>query len=98
MTLETTLPIRGYLLVEPERMEKHRESGIIIADTFKGERPQNGTVLKVGTELLTDAGARIPSPVEVGAKIIFKKWGGNEVKLDGQEYFFIRFDDVLGVC
>ena len=98
MTLNDTYPIRGYLLVEPERLEKKRESGIYIADTYKGERPQNGKVLKVGADMLTEAGATLPSPVLEGANIIFKKWGGNEVKLDGLEYFFIRFDDVLGVC
>lgn len=98
MTLENTFPIRGYLLVEPERVEHQRASGVFIAETFKGERPQHGKVLKVGDDLLTDAGAKIPSPVLEGADIIFKKWGGNEVKLDGEDYFFIRFDDVLGIC
>jgi chaperonin GroES len=98
MTLESTYPIRGYLLVEPERLERKRESGLILADMVKGERPQTGKVLKVGAPQITDSGAIIPSPVIEGANILFKKWGGNEVKLDGEEYFFIRFDDVLGVC
>lgn len=102
MTLETTLPIRGYLLVEPEVSETKKKAesiGFIIQESaLKGERPQSGTVLKVGSDLLTDYGATIPSPVLVGAKILFKKWGGNEVKIDDKDYFFIRFDDVLGVC
>lgn len=98
MKLKETKPIRGYLLVLPEEQERKRDSGIFIADTIKGERPQTGKVLKVGGDLLTEQGAVIPSPVKVGDQIIFKKWGGNEVKIDDKEYFFIRFDDVIGTC
>lgn len=98
MTLDKTFPIRGYLLVKPEDSVKETESGIILAPSVKFERPQTGTVIKVGDNLLTEYGASLPSPVSVGATVVFKKWGGNEVKIDDKEYFFIRFDDILGVC
>lgn len=98
MTLDKTFPIRGYLLVKPEDNIKETESGIILAANVKWERPQTGKVLKVGDPLLTESGASLPSPVEVGATVIFKKWGGNDIKIDEKEYFFIRFDDILGVC
>jgi len=102
MTLKETKPIRGYLLVEPEVNEtKKRASsvGIILQeDALKNERPQSGTVLKVGLDLKTEYGAVIDSPVKVGDLILFKKWGGNEIKIDEKDYFFIRFDDVLGTC
>ena len=98
MTLEEAKPVRGYLLVNPDTVEKKTESGIYIADIAKLERPQTGTVLKVGDDLKTDYGATLDSPVKVGDKIIFKKWGGNEVKIEDRDYFFIRFDDVIGIC
>lgn len=97
MTLEKTFPIRGYLLVKPEDTELKSDSGIILTG-IKGERPQKGEVIKVGDNLLTESGASLPSPVSVGATVIFKKWGGNEIKIEDKEYFFIRFDDILGVC
>jgi chaperonin GroES len=98
MTLEEVKPIRGYLVVDPDTAERKTESGIYIADTTKLERPQTGKVLKVGDDLKTEYGAVIDSPVKVGDKIIFKKWGGNEVKIDKKDYFFVRFDDVIGIC
>lgn len=98
MTLDQAKPIRGYLLVEPQEKEKQTKSGLYLADNVIGERPQTGRVLKVGDDLITDYGAKLPSPVAEGVEIIFKKWGGNEVKIEDKEYFFIRFDDVIGVC
>jgi chaperonin GroES len=98
MTLEEVQPIRGYLIVDPDTIEKKTESGIYIADTVTRERPQTGKVLKVGGDLKTEYGAIIDSPVKEGDNIIFKKWGGNEVKVDKKDYFFVRFDDVIGLC
>lgn len=102
MTLKDTKPIRGYLLIEPEQSEVEKKasiSGLAIPDTVtKYDVPQVGTVLKVGGDLLTDQGAVIPSPVRSGDKVIYKKWGGNEVKLDDKDYYFVRFDDILGLC
>lgn len=101
MTLETTKPIRGYLLIEPEvnEVKKKAESvGIYLKEDTKFDLPQSGMVIKVGEPLLTEYGATIPSPVKKGDKIIYKKWGGNEVKIDDKEFYFVRFDDILGLC
>lgn len=101
MTLNEAKPIRGYLLIEPEETElekKVRSSGLYLADNVNLDRPQVGTVLKVGGTMTTEYGAIIDSPVLEGEKIIFKKWGGNEIKIDDKEYFFVRFDDVIGTC
>ena len=101
MTLEETKPIRGYLLIDPETNElktKAASAGIILTSDVKLDRPQTGTVLKVGSDLKTEYGAVIDSPVKEGDKIIFKKWGGNEIKVEDKEYFFVRFDDVIGLC
>lgn len=97
MTLKDTKPIRGYLLVEPASKEKQTEGGIFIPEMVK-DRPEEGTVLKVGEDLLTEYGATLTSPVKVGDLVIFKKWGGNEIKIENKEYFFIRFDDIIGTC
>jgi len=102
MTLSQVKPIRGYLLIEPELSEVERKaslSGLNIPDTItKYDIPQNGLVLKVGDNLITDSGASIPSPVEVDQKVIYKKWGGNEIKVEDKTYYFVRFDDILGTC
>ena len=102
MTLENTKPIRGYLLIEPEVSETEKaasRSGFVIPDSIvKMDVPQEGTVLKVGEDLLTESGATLPSPVKKGEKVVYKKWGGNEIKIDGKNYYFVRFDDILGIC
>lgn len=102
MTLKETKPVRGYLLVEPEVSETKKSaerSGIVLADIVKTtDIPQTGVVLKVGTDMLTEQGAVLPSPVVEGAKVIYKKWGGNEIKIEDKSYYFVRFDDILGVC
>lgn len=101
MTLEEAVPSRGYLLVEPEETDiekKAKGAGLILADNSKFDRPQTGRVIKVGDEFKTDYGAVIDSPVTVGQRVIFKKWGGNEIKIDNKEYFLIRFDDIIGKC
>ena len=88
-------------MVEPEEdpmLKRAKSVGIQFVDTVTTERPQTGTVLKIGDDLKTEYGAVIDSPVKVGDVIIYKKWGGNEVKIEEKEYFFIRFDDVLGTC
>ena len=58
---------------------------------------QKGKVLAVGDDEITDSGAKRSSPVKVGNTVIYKKWGGNEVKIDGTEYLFAKFDDILAV-
>ena len=58
---------------------------------------QKGKVLAVGDDEITDSGAKRSSPAKVGNTVIYKKWGGNEVKIDGTEYLFAKFDDILAV-
>jgi chaperonin GroES len=89
-------PTPGYLLIEPAVAEKKTESGIYLPDTSE-EKPQKGTVLAVGDDELTDSGKARKSPAKVGDEIIYKKWGGNDVKIDGKEYIFVKFEDVLAV-
>lgn len=89
-------PLPGYVLVEPAKQEKKTESGIYLPDSHD-EKPQEGTVLAVGNDWTTEQGAVIKSPVKKGDKVIYKKWGGNEVKIGSTEYQFLKFEDLLAV-
>lgn len=89
-------PLPGYVLVEPAKQEKKTESGIYLPDSHD-EKPQEGVVLSVGGDWSTEQGAVIKSPVKKGDKVIYKKWGGNEVKIGSMEYQFLKFEDLLAV-
>lgn len=89
-------PTAGYLLIEPSLAEKKTQSGIYLPDTSE-EKPQKGKVLAVGQDEVLDSGKTRKSPAKVGDEVIYKKWGGNEVKIDGKEYIFVKFEDVLAV-
>ena len=90
------LPTAGYLLIEPLEKEGKTPSGIYLPDSA-GEKPQKGKVLAVGDDEVTDSGLKRKSPVKIGDLIIYKKWGGSEVKIDNREYLFAKFDDILAV-
>jgi chaperonin GroES len=87
-------PAPGYLLLEPVGAEEKTVSGIYLPDNA-GEKPQQAKVLAVGDEETTENGTKKKSPVKEGQKVIYKKWGGNEVKLEGKDYLFAKFDDIL---
>lgn len=87
-------PMPGYVLVEPEEKTTQTAGGIYLPDNA-GDKPQAGTVLSVGAEWATEHGASIKSPVKVGDHVVYKKWGGNDVKINGVEYQFLKFEDIL---
>ena len=89
-------PAAGYLLIEPEAAQVRTASGIYLPDTAD-EKPQKGKVLAVGDDEVTEHGAKRKSPVKKGDVIIYKKWGGNDVKISGIEYLFVKFEDVLAI-
>lgn len=89
-------PTAGYVLIEPKKAETTTSSGIVLPD-INTEKPQIGVVLAVGgDEVLASGGVR-KSPVNEGENVIYKKWGGNEIKIDNKEYLFVKFDDILAV-
>jgi chaperonin GroES len=92
--LSTIKPAPGYVLIEPEEVTKQTTSGIYLPDSASGDKPQQGTVLSHGSATYQDS-REIASPVKNGDKVIYKKWGGNEVKIDGKEYLFVKFEDIL---
>jgi len=89
-------PAAGYLLIEPVEKETKTASGIYLPDSAE-EKPQKGKVLAVGADEITDSGAKKSSPAKVGDIVIYKKWGGNEVKIGNVEYLFSKFEDILAV-
>ena len=89
------VPAAGYLLIEPSASQTKTDSGIYLPDNAQGEKPQKGKVLAVGEAYTTDFGIVKNSPVNVGETALYKKWGGNEVKIDGKEYIFVKFEDIL---
>jgi chaperonin GroES len=89
-------PLHDRILVQRVEEETKTKGGIIIPDSAK-EKPAEGKVVAVGNGKLDDAGKRIPLEVKVGNKILFGKYSGSEVKIDGDEYLIMREDDVLGV-
>jgi len=90
-------PAAGYLLIEPDEQAKQTTSGIYLPDSATGDKPQTGKVLAVGPDEITDKGVTKPSPAKKGDKVIYKKWGGNEVKFDNKEYLFVKSEDILAV-
>ena len=88
-------PLMGYVLVLPLEAETKTASGIILPESAQ-EKPAQGKVLAVGDSIF-ETGREITSPVKVGDKVIFKKWGGDEIKVSGQELKLVKFDDLMAI-
>ena len=89
-------PLGERVVIEVSESDVKTASGIVLPDTAK-EKPQKGTVVAVGAGKLLDNGERAPMEVKVGDNIIFSKYSGTEVKLDGVEYSVVRQSDILAV-
>lgn len=89
-------PAPGYIVIEPLEAEEKTSSGIYLPDSVS-EKPQQGKVLSVGKDEVTESGIKREAPVKAGDVVIYKKWGGNEVKIKGTEYLFAKFDDILAI-
>ena len=89
-------PLHDRVLVESLESEEKTAGGIIIPDTAK-EKPQEGKVIAVGPGAKTEDGKIIPMDVKVGDQVLFGKWSGTEVKIDGKEYSIMKESDIMGV-
>jgi chaperonin GroES len=90
-------PLHDRVLVKrAEDAEQKSSAGIIIPDTAK-EKPQRGSIVAVGEGKKDDSGKRIPMDVKEGDEVLFGKYAGTEIKVDGEEYLIMREDDILGV-
>jgi len=89
-------PVGDRVVVKPSAKEEVTKSGIVIPDTAK-EKPQEGTVIAVGSGRLLDNGDRAPIDVREGDRVLFAKYGGTEFKLDGEEYLVLKENDILAI-
>ena len=89
-------PLNDRIIVRRMEEQEQMRGGLYIPDTAK-EKPQEGEVLAVGNGKLLDNGQRIAIDLKAGDRILFRKYAGTEIKLDGEEYLILREDDVLGV-
>lgn len=89
-------PLQDRIIVKRLEEEEKTKGGIIIPDAAK-EKPQEGRVIAVGDGKVLDNGQKVALTVKVGDKILFGKYSGTEVKIDGEEHLILREDDVLGI-
>ena len=89
-------PVGDRVVVKPAAKEEVTKSGIVIPDTAK-EKPQEGTVIAVGSGRLLDNGDRAVIDVREGDRVLFAKYGGTEFKLDGEEYLVLKESDILAI-
>ncbi|HSO59731.1 MAG TPA: co-chaperone GroES [Desulfobacterales bacterium] len=89
-------PMNDRILVVRMEEEKKTAGGIIIPDTAK-EKPQEGKVVAAGPGKMGDDGKRIPMELKKGDRVLFAKYAGSEIKVDGVEHIFMREDDILGI-
>lgn len=97
MAKQTSIqPLFDNVLIKPLEAEAKTASGIILPDTAK-EKPQAGLVVAIGPGAVNEDGKKIPMEVKVGDKVMYKKWGGNEVKVEGVEMMLVEQKDILAI-
>ena len=89
-------PLRDRVVVKRIEEQEQKVGGIIIPDTAK-EKPQQGKVMAVGTGKVNDEGKVIPLDVKVGDTVLFGKYSGTEIKLEGTDYLIVREEEILGI-
>ena len=92
----TFRPLHDRILVRRIEAAEKTAGGIIIPDTAK-EKPQEGEIIAVGPGARDESGKLTPLDVKVGDRILFGKWSGTEIKLNGEEHLIMREDDILGI-
>lgn len=90
-------PLRDHILIEPLKQEEKTATGLFIPSTAEKERPEQGRVIAVGSGKVDEHGKRIPIEVKKGDRVLFSKYGPNELKVDGKEYLVAREDDILAI-
>jgi chaperonin GroES len=90
-------PLMGYILVEPLGAETQTVSGIYLPESAQEKKSDQGMVVAVGDDIFMPDGKSFHSPVQVGEKVIYKKWGGDEVKVAGMEYKLVKFEDLMAI-
>ncbi len=89
-------PLGDRIVVKALSGETQTKSGIVLPDTAK-EKPQEGEVLAVGPGKVLDNGKRVNSEIQVGQRVLFARYAGTEIKIDGEEFLILRENDVMGI-
>jgi len=89
-------PLADRVVVKPVQAEEKTKGGIVLPDTAK-DKPQEGEVVAVGPGRVLDNGSKLAPEVKVGDRVIYSKYSGSEVKIDGDEYLIVRESDILAV-
>jgi len=89
-------PLFDNVLIKPLQQEEVLPSGIVLPDSAK-EKPQTGEVMAVGEGGVDDKGQTVKIVVKVGQKVMYKKWGGNEIKVNGEEWMIVEQKDILAI-
>jgi len=90
-------PLADHLLIEPIKEEERTKTGILLPETAEKEHPEQGKVIAIGPGRKTSAGKIIPLEVKVGDKVLFTKYGPNEIKVDDKEYLIAKEEDILAI-
>jgi len=90
-------PLSDHILIEPIKREEKTESGILLPETAEKERPEQGKVAAVGPGKKAKDGKVIPLEVKVGDRVLFTKYGPNEIKIDDKEYLIAKEEDILAI-
>ncbi|XOB46875.1 MAG: co-chaperone GroES [Candidatus Nealsonbacteria bacterium] len=90
-------PLSDHVLIEPIKEEERTKSGILLPETADKEKPEQGEVIAVGPGKRNDSGNIIPMEIKVGQKVLFTKYGPNEIKVDGKEYLIAKQEDILAI-
>ena len=93
----TLKPLSNHLFLEPLEEEKVTKSGIVLPDTAEREKPVKGKVLAVGPGKMNEKGERTPMSVKVGDTVLFKKYGPDEIELEGKKYLVGEEEDILAI-
>jgi chaperonin GroES len=90
-------PLNDHVIVKPIAEEEATKAGIILPDTVDREKPEKGEVLALGPGKLLENGGRASMSVKVGDKVMFKKYGPDEIKVDGEELLVIKEEDIIAI-
>ena len=90
-------PLSDHILIEPIKEEEKTKSGILLPETADREKPEQGKVIAVGPGKKNDDGKIIPLEVKPGQKVLFTKYGPNEIKVDNKEYLIAKEEDILAI-
>ena len=90
-------PLNDHVVIKPLKQEEVTKSGIVLPDTAREEKPEQGDVLAVGPGKLLENGQRAPIGVRVGDRVLFTKYSPDEVEIDGEEYLVISEEKILGI-